>query len=202
MLRYKYNYFDRKGVVRHIQTFFDYATQMGLKPHKVPLYETIYYGIIHGYAVTLYQFYYTGDMILSVNTTLPAPEDEAALNQFILDLDIKEKYHLHHVHIKNDFIGLFAWMGYTFAPGYRGIFKPFIMLGITLTELLLGLLLLPLFGSITALPPGSTETSVLIFISFVFAVFLLVLIWIMEAIFYANEKRHGFYGVTTWKNKK
>ncbi len=307
-----------------MQTFFDYATQMGLKPHKVPLYETIYYGIIYGYAVTLYQFYYTGDMILSVNTTLPAPEDEAALNQFILDLDIKEKYHLHHVHIKNDFIGfhwrpqyasdfisfvewffpllpdfhatdatvcpecggqlkensgywchmnssvtkyvhkkccgtvarkaqrnhaffprkklptyksgilgtalailpliflwayvfrfaeggviptsifigLFAWMGYTFAPGYRGIFKPFIMLGITLTELLLGLLLLPLFGSITALPPGSTETSVLIFISFVFAVFLLVLIWIMEAIFYANEKRHGFYGVTTWKNKK
>lgn len=79
MLRYKYNYFDRKGVVRHMQTFFDYAVQIGLKPHKVPLYETIYYGIIHGYAVTLYQFYYTGDMILSVNTTLPAPEDEAAL---------------------------------------------------------------------------------------------------------------------------
>lgn len=73
------------------------------------------------------------------------------------------------------------------------------MLGITLTELLLGLLLLPLFGSITALPSGSTETSVLIFISFVFAVFLIVLIGIIETIFYTNEKRHGIYGVTIWK---
>ena len=304
-----------------MQKFFDYAVQIGLKPHKVPLYETIYYGIVRDYAVTLFQFYYTGDMILSVNTTLPSPEDKAALNQFILDLDIKEHYHIHHVHIKNDFIGFhwksnyaddfiafvewffpllpdfhatdaticpecgghiengsgywchmngsvtkyvhkkccgtvarkaqrihaffprkklptykagtlgsvlaalpltflwayvfrfaeagvittsicmsaLVWTGYTLAPGYRGIFKPFILFGITLAGLLFGILLLPLFGSISALPPDSTEPFVLIFISFAFAMFLVVLIGIIETIYYAIEKRQGFYGVCKWK---
>lgn len=97
------------------------------------------------------------------------------------------------------FIGILAWIGYTFAPGYRSIFKPFIMLGVTLIGLLLGVLLLPLFGSISALPPGSTEPFILIFISFLFATFLIVLIGIIETIFYANEKRHGIYGMTIWK---
>lgn len=49
---------------------------------------------------------------------------------------------------------------------------------------------------------GSTEPSVLIFITFLFAIFMIVLIWIIEAIFYAVDKRQGFYGVNKWKNKK
>lgn len=34
---------------------------------------------------------------------------------------------------------------------------------------------------------------------FLFATFLIILIGIIETIFYANEKRHGIYGVTIWK---
>lgn len=99
-------------------------------------------------------------------------------------------------------IGTLAWTGYTLNAGFRGILKPFILLGTTLLGLGLGVLMLPLFGSIDLLPPGSTDPFVLIFISFMFAVFLILLCWSLEAIFYAVEKKKGFYGIRTWKNKK
>ncbi len=307
---------------------FEYAVQIGLKPHTVPRYEKIYYGTIYGYAVTLFRFYDGGSLELYIDTAFPSSEDENALKQLILDTDLKEKYHIPLISIKNDFIGIswggypdsrdlndfisfiedffplleqyhatgatvctecggeikgdsgrwchmnssvtkyvhkkccgtvarknqrlhsffprkklptykagilgttlailptiliwayvfryaeagvvatsimigvLAWFGYTINFGFRGRLKPLIMLGITLLEFGLGTLLLPLFDSIDLLPPGSTDPYILIFISCVFAVFLIMIIWIIEALYYAIERRHGFYGVTTWKNKK
>lgn len=305
--------------------FFEYAVSEGLKPRKVPFYEEIYYGIFHGYAVTLFRFYYTGSLVLCINTALPTPEDEEALKQFLLNINLKEKYHIEQFLIKDDFIelswnfypdpkdekefisfvewffpllpdfhatnanictecgceikgnsgrwchtngsftrhihkkccgsvarkvqqthaffprkkiptykagilgsflaifpivilwayvfrfaeggtvvtslgmGFLSWLGYTFNFGFRGTWKPLIVLGTTMIGLRLGTLLLPLFGSIPLLPPDSTAPSVLVFTSYLWAVFIIMLICIVELIFYANEKRDGSYGIKIWK---
>jgi len=147
-----------------MQEFFNYAVQIGLKPHKAGTLGSVL-AVLPLTFLWAYVFRFAEAGVITTSICMSA----------------------------------LVWTGYTLAPGYRGIFKPFILFGITLAGLLFGILLLPLFGSISALPPDSTEPFVLIFISFAFAMFLVVLIGIIETIYYAIEKRQGFCGVCKWK---
>ena len=308
-----------------MQNIFNRVSTMGFRTYKVPHYETIYCGMLHGYAVTLFHFYYTGSLILCVNTVFATPEDEAAFQQFLLDEQVKERFPIQGIVIKDDFIQIswkisidtdheedffsfvdlvfpklsgyhatrgdictecgekipenagcwchingsltkhlhrkccgslarkvqqyqsffpckkiptykagilgallavfpisflwayvfrfaeggvvvtslsmagLAWFGYTFHAGFRGKLKPLIWLGASLLGITLGVFLLSLFGSARLLPADATPASVLIFISYLWALFMFAVIAIVEGIYYANEKRLGYYGVRILK---
>lgn len=308
-----------------MQTIFDRVSAMGFQSYDVPHFKKIYCGMLHGYAVTLFHFYYTGSLILSINTSFATPEEEVAFQQFLPDSDIKERFHIQGLVTKDDFIQIswktskdtnceedffsfiewffpllqdyhttggeictecgkaipendgcwchingsltkhlhrkccgslarkaqqhqaffpckkiptykagilgallavipvsflwayvfrfaeggvvvtslamaaLSWFGYTFHAGFRGKLKPLIWLGTSLLGITLGLLLLPLFGSAALLPADATPVSILIFISYLWAVFMFAVIAVAEGIYYGNEKRRGYYGVRILK---
>ncbi len=95
-------------------------------------------------------------------------------------------------------ITFLSWIGYTLNCGFKSKWKPFILFIISLSGILLGYLLHPLFG--TTIPsPKATDPAVILFLSHFFAVFLLICIWIAEVAISASNRKAGLSGVIKLK---
>jgi len=95
-------------------------------------------------------------------------------------------------------VSFLVWIGYTFNCGFRGKLKPLILYGMILCSILIGFIIHPLFG--TPLPsPYATDPFVLLFMSHFMACFLFISIWIMESIYYSDQKKSGLGGIVKLK---